>query len=102
MSFARFDMSAKYCLTFYFKTKKQTEKGKFANIGFAIVESHVHIKENPKASLRCDGQTLSFHLFQNAGYLFTCRLPLDKSCNIKNGVYYETRYCCGEVSAPVC
>ena len=56
------------------------------------MESHVHIKENPKASTRCDGQSLSFHLFQNAGYLFTYRLPLDKSCNIKNGVYYETIY----------
>ena len=66
------------------------------------MESHVHIKENPKASTRCDGQSLSFLLYQNAGYLFTCRLPLDKSCNIKNGVYYEKRYCCGEVSAPVC
>ena len=62
----------------------------------------MHIKENPKASTRCDGQSLSFLLCQNAGYLFTCRLPLDKSCNIKNGVYYEKRYCCGEVSAPVC
>ena len=61
--------------------------GKFANIRFAIVESHVHIKENPKASTRCDGQSLSFHLYQNAGYLFTCWLPLDKNCNIKNGVY---------------
>ena len=28
----------------------QMGKGKFANIGFAIVESHVHIKEKPKAS----------------------------------------------------
>ena len=30
------------------------EKGKFANIGFVIVESHLQIKENPKASRRCD------------------------------------------------
>lgn len=28
----------------------QMEKGKFVNIGFAVVESHMHIKENPKAS----------------------------------------------------
>ena len=35
------------------------EKGKFANIGFVIVESHLQIKENPKASRRCDGQSLS-------------------------------------------
>ena len=45
------------------------EKGKFANIGFAMVESHVQIRENPKASRRCDGQSLSFHLKQNAGCL---------------------------------
>ena len=78
------------------------EKGKFANIGFAIVESYSQIKENPKASRRCDGQSLSFHLYQNAGCLFTCRLHLDKRCDVKNAVYYETRYCCGEVPAPVC
>ena len=40
------------------------EKGKCANIVFAIMESHVHIKENPKASIRCDRQSLSFHLYQ--------------------------------------
>ena len=45
----------------------QMEKGKFANIGFAIMESHVHIKENPEASRGYDGQSLSFHLYQNAG-----------------------------------
>ena len=79
------------------------EKEKFANIGFTTVEYHLHIKEKPiKASRRCDGQSLSIHLYQNAGCLFTCRLSLDKSCDIKNGVYYEKRYCCGEVSAPVC
>ena len=39
------------------------EKEKFANIRFAIVESHLQIKENPKASRRCDGQSLSFHLY---------------------------------------
>ena len=38
------------------------EKGKFVNIGFAIMESHVPIKENPKASGRFYGQSLSFHL----------------------------------------
>ena len=38
----------------------QMEKGKFANIGFAI-------KENPEASRGYDGQSLSFHLYQNAG-----------------------------------
>ena len=64
------------------------EKGKFANIGFVIVESHLQIKENPKASRRCDGQSLSFHLYQNAGCLFTCRLHLDKRCDVKNA---ETR-----------
>lgn len=42
------------------------EKRKFANIGFALVESHVQIREYPKASRRCDGQSLSFHLEQNA------------------------------------
>ena len=78
------------------------EKGKFVNIGFAIVESQMQIRENPKASTRCDRQSLSFHLYQNAGCLFTCRLLLDKSCDIKNGVYYDTRSCRREVSAPVC
>lgn len=37
------------------------KKGKFTNVGFAIMESHVHIKGNPKASTRCDGQSLYFH-----------------------------------------
>ena len=72
------------------------EKGKFANIGFAIMESYVHIKESPKASTRCDRQSLSFHLYQNAGFRFTGRLVVDKNCDIKNGVYYVTRYCCAE------
>lgn len=38
----------------------QMEKGKFANIGFAIVESHVHIRENLKASREYDGQFFLF------------------------------------------
>lgn len=68
------------------------ERGKFANIGFAIPESHLQIKENPKASTRCDGQSLSFHLYQKR-----CELHLDKSCDINNWVYYVTRYCSTEV-----
>ena len=51
MSFASIGVSA--CLTPYFK--------------------NVQIRENPKASTRCDGQSLSFHLYQNAG----CRLRVD-------------------------
>lgn len=47
------------------------EKGKFANIGFAIVESHLQIKENPKASRRCDGQSLSFN-FISTKMLVVC------------------------------
>lgn len=50
----------------YFKKWKQMGKGKFTNIGFAMVESHVQIRENPKASRRCNVQSLSFHLKQNA------------------------------------
>ena len=49
------------------------EKEKFVNNGFAIVESHLHVKKNPRASRRCDRQSLSFHLFQNAG----CHLHVD-------------------------
>ena len=55
------------------------EKGKFVNIGFAILESHLHFKENPKASGRCDTQFLSFHLFQNAGF----HLQVDCVCRTK-------------------
>ena len=55
------------------------EKGKFLNIGFAIVESHLYIKEKPKASVRCDRQCLSFRLFQNAGF----HLQVDCVCRTK-------------------
>ena len=43
------------------------EKGKFTKIGFVMMESHMHIKENPKASTRYDGQSLSFQHYQTAG-----------------------------------
>ena len=72
------------------------EKGKFANIGFVIVESHLQIKENPKASRRCDGQSLSFHLYQNAGCLFTCRLGYSNQSEIE-GV--SSRYLVGWIGA---
>ena len=74
------------------------EKGKFANIRFVIVESHVHIIENPKASTRCDEQSPSYYLYLNAAWLsLTCRLCLYKSCDIENGIHCVRRYCCGEV-----
>ena len=59
ISFASIDISAKYCLPFYFKNWKQMEKWKICkSITFVIMESYVHIKVNRKASKRCDGQSL--------------------------------------------
>ena len=44
------------------------EKGKCASIGFAILESHLQIKENSKASTRCDGSFSLFISTKNAGF----------------------------------
>ena len=45
------------------------EKEKFANIGFAMVESYLHIKENPKASFdqfeSCSFNSFFFFLSAN-------------------------------------
>ena len=43
------------------------EKGKCENIVFAIMESHLHIKENPKASTRRAGSLSPFISNKNAG-----------------------------------